>query len=555
MKRSRTSAFTTMNVLLIIILSNVWPTNAAWAKLQPKRKPIVQPLTLHEKVAHLLDRLAFGGRPGDAERIEKSGPIAIQRWITSQLDPESVSDSDLDQKLAGLKAPSMTPEQLLTTYKRPEDIAVSMGIKKEDFQKNEDLKKEIRKKIGEENLPDEIFREMASQKIIRAVESRRQLQEVLADFWLNHFNIDISKGEERWLVPAFERDVIRKHIFGKFADLLEGTAHSPAMLFYLDNQSSQSAIDYSNPKKGPVPRKNGGLNEHYAREILELHTLGVDGGYQQSDVTELARIRTGWSIDDMRTHPVFKFRDKVHDQGEKVFLGQKFEAGHGQDEGERALKIMEESPQTAHFISFKLARYFVSDHPPAQLVDRMAKVFQASHGDLKKVYQLLFSSPEFWSRTAYQAKVKKPFQFVASSVRSLGGELELKNDVFKVLGSMGEESYRCAPPTGYKDVAEVWVNPGAMVSRLGFAMKLSSNRLEGVYVTLPRVEPVPNTSQKLVRQVEFRLLHEKMSENSENVVVHEFQNETRTMADGEVRPLSLSKAAGLILGSPEFQRR
>jgi uncharacterized protein (DUF1800 family) len=537
--------------LTLILLSSY-----ALANPLPKKKtPPVRPLNLHEKVAHLLDRLAFGGRPGEAEKLERGGQPALQKWIDAQLDPEKVPDSDLEQKLAGLRAPSMTPDQLLVTYKRPEEIAVSMGIKKEDFQKNEDLKKEIRKKIGEENLPDEIFREMASQRILRAVESRRQLQEVLADFWLNHFNIDISKGEERWLLPEFERDVIRKHLFGKFSELLEGAAHSPAMLFYLDNQASQSAIDYSNPKRGPVPRKNGGLNENYAREILELHTLGVDGGYQQSDVTELARILTGWSIDDIKVHPVFKFKDKVHDQGEKTFLGQKFEAGHGQDEGERALQMMEESTATAHFISFKLARYFVSDNPPTQLVDRLAKTFHESHGDLKKVYRQLFSSPEFWSRSAYQAKVKKPFQFVASSIRVLGGELELKNDVFKVLASMGEESYRCAPPTGYKDVAEVWVNPGAMVSRLSFAMKLSSNRLEGVYITLPRVDPVPNSSAKLVRQVEYRVLHEKLSEGSEKVVVKEFQNETRTMADGEVRPLSLSKAAGLILGSPEFQRR
>jgi uncharacterized protein (DUF1800 family) len=538
-------------VLFLVLLSS-----NAWANPLPKKKtPPPRPLSLHEKVAHLLDRLAFGGRPGDAEKIERGGAPAIQKWINLQLQPEKIPDDGLEQKLAGFRAPSMSPEQLLATYKRPEEIAVSMGIKKEDFQKNEDLKKEIRKKIGEENLPDEIFREMASQKIMRAVESRRQLQEVLADFWMNHFNIDISKGEERWLLPQFERDVIRKHLFGKFSDLLEGAAHSPAMLFYLDNQASQSAIDYSNPKRGPVPRKNGGLNENYAREILELHTLGVDGGYQQSDVTELARILTGWSIDDIKTHPVFKFRDRVHDQGEKTFLGRKFAAGNGQDEGEWALKMMEESPATAHFISFKLARYFVSDNPPASLVDRLAKTFQESHGDLTKVYRQLFSSPEFWSRAAYQAKVKKPFQFVASSIRVLGGELELKNDLFKVLASMGEESYRCAPPTGYKDVAAIWVNPGAMVSRLSFAMKLSSNRFEGVYISLPRVDPVPDTSLKLVRQVEYRVLHERLSEGSENVVVHEFQNETRTMADGEVRPLSLSKAAGLIIGSPEFQRR
>jgi len=527
------------------------------AEAAPKKvhAPKEMPLNLHEKVAHLLDRLAYGGRPGDAEKLEKGGWPAIQQWIDLQLHPEKISDESLDRKLSNLKAPSMSSILLLSTYKRPEDVAVGMGIKKEDFQKNEDLKKQIREKIGEDQLPDAIVKQMTSQRIIRAVESRRQLQEVLADFWLNHFNIDISKGEERWLFPEFEREVIRKNMFGNFQDLLDATAHSPAMLFYLDNQASQSAVDYSNPKRGPVPRKNGGLNENYAREILELHTLGVDGGYTQSDVTELARILTGWSIDSPRENPVFKFRDRVHDQGDKMFLGQKFEAGHGVDEGERALKMIGSSPSTAKFISFKLARYFVSDQPPPALVSRLAKTFERTHGNLRAVYQELFSSPEFWSRTAYRAKVKKPIQFVVSSVRALGGELELKNDVHKVLASMGEEPYRCAPPTGYKDTAEVWVNPGAMVSRLGFALKLSSNREEGVYVTLPRIDHVPDDSKKLVRRVEFSLLHEKISDASESVVIREFQDESRTMGDGEVRPLSLSKASGLILGSPEFQRR
>jgi len=532
----------------VLLGSSIGEASLKSVKKAPAQKEV--PLNLHEKVAHLLDRLAYGGRPGDAEKLEKGGWPAVLKWIDLQLHPEKISDDSLDQKLSALKAPSMSSLQLLVTYKRPEDVAMSMGIKKEDFQKNEDLKKQIREKIGEDLLPDAIEKQMTSQRIIRAVESRRQLQEVLADFWLNHFNIDISKGEERWLFPEFERDVIRKHMFGNFQDLLEATAHSPAMLFYLDNQNSQSAIDYSNPKRGPVPRKNGGLNENYAREILELHTLGVDGGYTQSDVTELARILTGWSIDSPRENPVFKFRDRVHDQGEKTFLGQKFDAGHGQDEGERALKIIGSSSATAHFISFKLARYFVADHPPQKLVDRMAKVFLKTHGDLRSVYRELFTSPEFWSRASYRVKVKKPIQFAVSAIRALGGELELK-----VLASMGEEPYRCAPPTGYKDMAEVWVNPGAMVSRLSFALKLSSNREEGVYVTLPRIDQVPDDSKKLVRRVEFSLLHERVSDASEKVVIREFQDESRTMGDGEVRPLSLSKASGLILGSPEFQRR
>jgi uncharacterized protein (DUF1800 family) len=327
------------------------------------------------------------------------------------------------------------------------------------------------------------------------------------------------------------------------------------MLFYLDNQASQSPLDYSNPKKPPTPRKNQGLNENYARELLELHSLGVDGGYTQTDVTQLARILTGWGIDDMQKNPVFKFHDRVHDRGEKTFLGQGFVAGHNQDEGERALDIIIHHPATARFISEKLARYFVSDHPPKSLVDRMSKKFKETDGDLRAVYSVMLNSPEFWAKPAYNAKVKKPIQFVVSSIRALGGELDPKNQVPHYLAEMGEEPYKCPPPTGYKDQAEVWVNPGALVSRLNFATRLALNRVDGVYIQLPRLDSVPDQSKKLLKLVSAKLIHENLSPGSEKVLFREFENEHRVMADGEVRPFSLSKATALILGSPEFQRR
>ena len=498
----------------------------------------VQP-TLNQKVTHLFERLTFGPRPGDIEKLSKQGQIGITRWINTQLHPETIPDPALEEKLSLLKAPTLTPDQLLAAYPRAELVAERMGFKKEDFNKNEEMKKKVRAQIGEEHLPEEIVRQMTAQRLIRAVESRRQLQEVLTDFWLNHFNIDITKGQERWLLPEFEREAIRKHIFGKFIDLVRATAHSPAMLFYLDNQASHV----------------NGLNENYARELLELHTLGVDGGYTQSDVTQLARILTGWSIEDPKISAVFRFRERAHDRTEKIFLSQRFEPDHGQEEGERAIEMITHHPATARFISVKLARYFVSDKPPKALIDRMTRKFRASDGDLRALYATLFSSPEFWSKATLHAKVKKPVQFVVSAIRALGGEIDPKSELPRDLAEMGEDLYKCPPPTGYKDQAEVWINPGELVSRLNFSTRLALNRVEGVYIQLPQLGSVPDQSKKLVRLVSEKILHDSLSAGSEKIVFREFENEHRVMADGEVRPFSLSKATALILGSPEFQRR
>ena len=288
-------------------------------------------LSDRQRATHLLDRLAFGARPGEVEKLSSQGPAGIARWIERQLHPQTIADDAMEAKLAKLPAIRMNAKELLENFRRPEDVALEMGVKKEDFQKDEELKKKVREKIGQEKLPEEINRELAAQRLIRAVESRRELQEVLVDFWMNHFNIDISKGEERWLLPDFESRVIRPRIFGKFSELLKATTRSPAMLFYLDNHLSESPLDYAG-KNGPVPKKNGrGLNENYAREILELHTLGVEGGYDQTDVTELARILTGWSIEDPHKSPEFKFKEKIHDRGGKSFLGSRFDPGHGID--------------------------------------------------------------------------------------------------------------------------------------------------------------------------------------------------------------------------------
>ena len=519
--------------------------------------------SIEAQAAHLFGRLAFGSRPGEVEKLQHQKIKGVHAWIEEQLHPESINDQDMERKLASFKSLKMSPAELLATYKKPEDVALAQGIKPEDFKKNEELKKQVRAQIGEDLLPEAIIREQTAQRLIRDVESRKQLQEVVIDFWLNHFNIDISKGEEKWMLPDFERSVIRKEAFNKFGDLLRATTHSAAMLYYLDNQASESEIDYvafekweKNGRKGAEPKhRNNGINENYARELLELHTLGVDGGYSQADVTGLARILTGWSIDNPKVNPVFKFKDRAHDRGEKTFLGQKFPAGLGIEEGERAIDLILQNPATARFICTKLARYFVADIPPQDLIDRMVKIWHETNGDLTAIYREIFESKEFWAKTSYAAKVKTPLQFVVSAVRAMGGELDVKNDLPKLLATLGEEPYRCAPPTGYKDTAETWVNPGAMIGRLNFSIKVAGNRIEGVYGLLPSLRKQPRSATQLIQIVVDQLLHEPLSHASQVVVLRQFEGQTWSMAEGEVRPINLTRATALILGSPEFQRR
>ena len=373
-------------------------------------------LTISERAQHILSRMAFGPRPGDVERLVKSGESGIQKWIEEQMTPGTIDDSHLDHFLASLTALKMSGSEAVQAFPKPKNEAKRLGFTPEQWS-DPKMRKQIRERMGQERLPNHLMGELLTAKLARATESNRQFQEVLRDFWFNHFNVDHSKGIVRWLIVDYEREAIAPHMFGRFADLLRATAHHPAMLFYLDNNLSESPLDYFSQNK---PRKKG-LNENYARELLELHTMGVDGGYTQEDVTQLARILTGWGIDQPNQNPRFAFHERVHDFGQKKFLEQNFPAGVGQSEGEKVLELLAQHPATAKFISFQLARAFVSDNPPASLVEKMKNRFLDSRGDLRMVYRELFSSPEFWSRTAFQAKVKKPFVFVVSAIRALGG--------------------------------------------------------------------------------------------------------------------------------------
>jgi uncharacterized protein (DUF1800 family) len=338
---------------------------------------------------------------------------------------------------------------------------------------------ELRRRIELANGPQQVVaRDLSEGKLLRAVYSHRQLDEVLDDFWFNHFNIYLDKGADRYLVTEYERSVIRPRVLGKFRDLLEATAKSPAMLFYLDNWQSVG------PNAPQLRGKKGGrgLNENYGRELLELHTLGVDGGYTQQDVTEAARCFTGWTINQPQRGGAFVFNKRAHDDGEKTVLGVKIPAGGGESDGEKVLDIVARHPSTAHFVSKKLAMRFVADDPPAALVDRMAQTFLKSDGDLREVMQTMLNSKEFWSEGAYRSKMKSPLEMVASAVRALDGDVDYAFPLVNQVAQLGQPLYRKQEPTGYSNSSQEWLNSGGLLARMNFALQLGDNRVPGVKV-------------------------------------------------------------------------
>ena len=338
---------------------------------------------------------------------------------------------------------------------------------------------ELRRRVEMANGPQQmIARDLWEGKLLRAVYGNRQLDEVLTDFWFNHFNVYLDKGADRYLVTAYERDVIRPRVLGKFKDLLEATAKSPAMLFYLDNWQS------AGPDGAQSPGRKGarGLNENYGRELLELHTLGVDGGYTQADVTEAARCFTGWTIMQPERGGEFVFKQRMHDDGEKIFLGVKIPAGGGMSDGENVLDIVAHHPATAHFISKKLAMRFVADDPPAALVDRMAGTFRKTGGDLRAVMKTMLESREFFSEGAYRSKLKSPLEVVVSAVRAASGEVDYAFALANQVAQLGEPLYRKQEPTGYATNSREWLNSGGLLARMNFAVQLADNKIPGVKV-------------------------------------------------------------------------
>ena len=706
---------------------------AASAQQQKMAASKAARLSEEQRIVHVLGRLGFGARPGDVERVRR---IGLERYIEAQLAPEKIEDAVAEAKLRNLPSYWMTTAELYQKYPQPgqllralerqgrlpaelaearenrkggdeasqakKDAGAKMdaeGAMRNDAaaltaansiepgaaMKNDarrDYRQALQEYYRENNLlqPARITAELQASRILRATYSERQLQEVLVDFWTNHFNVYANKGADRWLLVSYDRDTIRPHTLGKFKDLLLATAQSPAMLFYLDNYQSVSPKagqgaarmrprvkrffeTLTNPQAGeenmgqdaqprrprmnrrrqlmreqangqsaqmpaspqqqqaqetpamPQPRRmRRGINENYARELMELHTLGVEGGYTQKDVQEVARCFTGWTIFDPRgqggrmglTNPeragTFFFNPRLHDDGEKLVLGHKIPAGGGINDGLTVLDILSKHPSTAKFIATKLARRFVADNPTPALVERIGAAYAKSDGDIRTTLRAVFASPEFNAPENYRAKIKTPFELAISAVRSLGGETTGAPALHQWIARMGEPLYQYQAPTGYPDTAEHWVNTGALLERMNFALALVGNRINGTRVDLARFNAAGGTSvdkSRLIEQFAAVILQGDMSErtkaalskqlndaaattkaatatpasasNSAMTTAGEMNNDAASMARGGggggrrgVRQRELAantpiseaaRIAALILGSPEFQRQ
>jgi uncharacterized protein (DUF1800 family) len=472
--------------------------------------------TADQQVLHALNRLAFGPRPGDEARVRALG---VDRWIALQLEPSRLPAPRGDSAVAAFPVLAMPMERLLAAYPpnavlrrlaqrgmvrpgagvpAPDSLRLTRADSVELF-----MLRRRTQTVGEQ---------LVAGRVARAVASERQLEEVLTDFWLNHFSVFAGKNQGmRHLLVGYERDAIRPHVLGKFRTLLGAATRSPAMLVYLDN--AQSVADSGRPRLVPpavarrieqravrramaerpalaqlsdsqrtmavqqLRQRRRGLNENHARELLELHTLGVDGGYTQGDVTEAARVLTGWTVERPYESARFVFNPLVHDAGEKTVLGRRFPAGSGEAEGEALLDLLARHPATARHIATKLARRLVSDTPPAALVERATATFTRTDGDLREVVRTIVTSPEFFSRAAWRAKVKSPFEVVASALRALDARVDTTPRSAALVARLGQPIYGHQAPNGWPETGDAWVNTGAILGRINLGMALASGAL------------------------------------------------------------------------------
>jgi uncharacterized protein (DUF1800 family) len=505
--------------------------------------------------------------------------------LYADLKAEELLDKPPDERMKEVL--QMSPEEQLT-------LSGSLRSPKGD-QFLEGMNPKQKEAMLALNNPEQVVGdELMQAKLLRAIYSERQLDEVMTDFWFNHFNVFIGKGADRYMVTSYEREVIRPHALGKFEDLLVATAKSPAMLFYLDNWLSvgpdsdiaRGIRRYPNrpyrrrfpppPNQAKGKKRNGGLNENYGRELMELHTLGVNGGYTQQDVTEVAKVLTGWTIDQPQKGGGFKYEERMHEPGTKIVLGHKIK-DRGEKEGMEVLHILAHHPSTAHFISTKLAMRFVSDDPPPALVDRMAQTFLKKNGDIREVLTTMLKSPEFWSESAYRAKVKTPLEFVVSSARATGADVTDALPLARQLNQLGMPLYGMQPPTGYSMKEESWVNSSALLGRMNFSVALMSGKIRGVEVDAnrlvtsdPSAASQPDSAQALAA-LESSLLAGTVSKQTHDAILAELQNQAAASSNVKavVKPAARRNdkpappppasnggaIAGLILGSPEFQRR
>ena len=625
-------------------------------------------LTEDQAIVHALNRLGYGPRPGDLQRVRDTG---LAKWIDRQLHPESLNDSRLQSRLSRFPTLAMSSEALLERFPRPQVAARREGVSPQQYRKeqreklqasrqaaetqqtadsqreqmtdqnsgqpNDDSRQESAQTSGNsqqgagkasaqtmapdelaeillpgaKNLnnqsvsgnpranpmmkydqiqtPQRVIAELAMAKMDRAVNSEKQLYEQMVDFWFNHFNVFAGKGADRWLLTSYERDTIRPHAMGKFRDLLGATAKSPAMLFFLDNWQSVDPKAWGLlqqeqaerrahrarfggpfgrppfPPPGPLganpnqaKRQERGLNENYGRELMELHTLGVDGGYSQRDVVEVARCFTGWTIRQPQRDPQFWFNERLHDPNPKMVLGHKIDVG-GMRDGEEVLDLLARDPHTARHLSLEIARHFVSDNPPAALVDRMAQTYESTAGDIRAVLHTMIYSPDFWSREAYRAKIKTPFELVASAARAVGADSDVPLALVQWTGRIGEPLYQCQPPTGYLDKADAWVSTGALLNRLNYSLALAGNRLPGVRTEIRELLGGDAARQPgaVLNQAISVLLSGEASQQTRETLEKQMSDPRVLQAslDDPITQVNEGMIAGLVLGAPEFQRR
>ncbi|MDQ7950130.1 MAG: DUF1800 domain-containing protein [Pedobacter sp.] len=606
-------------------------------------------LTPQQAAAHLLNRFTYGAKEGDVDRVVKMG---LDKWLEQQLDG-TIEDEALNGMLSKLDAINLTNTEVENIYPRNAQLvrfAVRDGVIPKDSVNNakgkgyRDQLAAYMQQKGYKPQQD-LYRQFINQKILRATYSNNQLRELMTDFWFNHFNVSLSKNQCASFIPAYERDVIRPNVFGKFENLLLATAKSPAMLMYLDNFTSAGTNDpmlantmemENQPKKGrpklqQAKNQKGkqGLNENYAREVMELHTLGVDGGYTQSDVTQAARVLTGWTIAPMGENGYgaaikkvldnagaenlrkrgfvrdgdFLFAVNRHDNGEKTVLGRKFPAGGGYEEGVALLQMLAHHQSTAKFISKKLAIRFVSDNPPQTLIDKMAKTFSSTNGDLKSVMVTMASAPEFWSADALREKTKSPFELAISAVRSLNATVTQPYQLYTWINKMGQQMYYYQAPTGFPDRGQYWINTGSLLNRMNFGLALASKRIPGVSfnlaamnnnhepesaeaalaiysrlimperkldATIERLKPLlnnPDLEEKVAKAAERTAPPQQMNTmvNEDANIMEAGKGQQKNKGKKALvnaQPVQakgtntmLAQVVGVIIGSPEFQRK
>ena len=610
------------SILIVVLGFQVTASFNATAAQRSTKKQFA--MTADQRIAHVLSRLTYGARPGDFEKVKAMGVAA---FINQQLDPDSIDNATVIAKLRRLPTLGMATPVIIEQYTPPKPPASPSPVpakspdektappksiagigEKQDASKmpalqsamQNEMQSEMRKedsgKMSEQKPeaggtpaypepapkptppprnPQMVVTDLQRAKLLRAVYSEQQLSELMVDFWENHFSIFANKDDDRYLLTAFDRETIRPFALARFRDLLGATAHSPAMLFYLDNWRSSVPRPY--PAKGDKPAGvDGGFNENYARELMELHTLGVDGGYSQKDVQEVARCFSGWTIQKPNEQGLFVYRPGFHDDGEKIVLGHKILAGGGYADGERVLDILATHPATAKFIAAKLARRFISDDPPPSVVERAAAVFLKTDGSIRETLRAIITSPEFFSSAAYRAKIRSPLEYVAAALRALNADTDGDRPVLDLISRMGQPLFGRITPDGYPDRGDTWLSSGAMVARLNFAAALATNRMRGTTVDFAKLVADVDQANKdaAAARLISLILNNELSDSTraaiktsatEALVIKTSPPQTNVPAGFSGNgspPQPLPQISGyvpemiaLLIGSPEFQHR